>query len=609
VSSPPDPDGPEMLRLYDEYGREVFGSRAEWRDSVLPHNLQAAWNDADQLAGLVVGGLQDRFFEEMRKPARRLAEIDANFERSAVLLAIVLLETGRVDESERVLQRHLAAHGESGVALTNLAKVHDRRGDRARALETLRRGLEVDPNQDMALSWYQAERRQDGGPEAAAAALRDVAAVRGSWRAQTWLARAALQRGDLEAAVRHYDEGFASAGEPAPADLLAQMSGDLGQAGRLREIVDLVLPRYRVGAHGLAVGNNLVKALVELNAFEQAAGLVEELHAQGRPDWAGNLGYWDTEIARARLASAPVRPAEELSVTLLRLDGPVWLPEDSPAHALFPPRGEGGPAIVFVGSTAATGARGTGAVPQLSDARGRLSRALPVFLAEQIHFAARADVSVLVPWAQAGGFVLIGGPWPEPDAVRHAQEGGACTFVVITHIDASGERWRLSLRLVRCADAALIGSAEAFLPAGDPRQAPLELARRAKALIADAGVHVRSLDPPEYQVPSEADFADYLLRLEQLLAVRGAGMPGASAASLNGEHEILDGNLGLCLRQPRNPTVRILLLQTWRAMRRARPKIAGAYRAKLDRLMREHPLPEPAQAIARRLLDEEAAAG
>ena len=53
-------------------------------------------------------------------------------------------------------------------------------------------------------------------------------------------------------------------------------------------------------------------------------------------------------------------------------------------------------------------------------------------------------------------------------------------------------------------------------------------------------------------MPDVVYLANYLLRLEQLLAVRCAGMDGVSPAFLNGEREIIDGNLQLCLWCPDN---------------------------------------------------------
>ena len=52
-STPPTLDqmrnDPNLVRVFDQYGQEVFLTRQQWRDEVLPANLQGHWNDPDAL--------------------------------------------------------------------------------------------------------------------------------------------------------------------------------------------------------------------------------------------------------------------------------------------------------------------------------------------------------------------------------------------------------------------------------------------------------------------------------------------------------------------------------------------------------------------------------
>jgi hypothetical protein len=112
----------------------------------------------------------------------------------------------------------------------------------------------------------------------------------------------------------------------------------------------------------------------------------------------------------------------------------------------------------------------------------------------------------------------------------------------------------------------------------------------------------RTTPPAFYRVPAGADFPFYLLRLEQLLAVRCASIPGTSAAFLSGEREMLDGNLQLCLNYPENVTTRLVFLQTLLRMKKVRPEVVAEYRDRVLLLQMEKPLPEPAQAVAQRMV-------
>jgi hypothetical protein len=84
-----------------------------------------------------------------------------------------------------------------------------------------------------------------------------------------------------------------------------QMSGDLGNGGHLDALLALTEPIFSAGQHGLQVGNNLIKANVDLGRLDKARDIVDALCALKRPDWNETLGYWDTQIALARLQDPP----------------------------------------------------------------------------------------------------------------------------------------------------------------------------------------------------------------------------------------------------------------------------------------------------------------
>ncbi len=85
---------------------------------------------------------------------------------------------------------------------------------------------------------------------------------------------------------------------------------------------------------------------------------------------------------------------------------------------------------------------------------------------------------------------------------------------------------------------------------------------------------------------------------------RCGGMDGTPSGFLSGEREILRGNIQLCLDCPRDVAPRILMAQTFLAMRRARPDILPEFKDTVTLLQKEHPLTEPVHGIVRRLLDE-----
>lgn len=592
---------PNMIRVYDAYGRELFITKEEWRKNVLPGSIQASWNKPDELCGIIVGALEDGFRRDVVGAAEQLFKIDPDRVRGTCVWGIVLKDEGRLDAAEKVFRDFLSEHGEEGSILTNLAKVYSRRKKEAQAEEILWHALEVDPNQDNGLGWYWIMHKERGGEAAGAEALRRVAALPRSWRAQLWLARDALANRDLPAAMKLYEESLAAAPTPAPADLLAQMSGDLGNAGHLPEILNLIAPRYEVALHGIRVGNNLLKAMIDLGQIDPARKLLQQLYAQKRPDWKETLNFWDTELARIHISTMAVERDEKLHISIGTIDGPVWLPPDSPALPLFPSASPGSTALSFLGSSAETGHTEETITPQLTDAPGRLSRALPLFLAEQVHFRSHASVRTLVPWISAGGFVLSSSRWKDDDAAQYARSEPASDYVILTHLQAAVDPWTADLRLIRTIDGNCLEAIQrsfSFSQLGE--SVPLIAHDLLTLLSRHADVELVS-SPPRYSPPA-TDLPAYLVCLEQLLAARSSGMEGAGESFLSGHHSMVDGNLNLCVSNPKNSIARILLLQTMQALKKVQPEIVAEYREKLELLQRQYPLDEPAHEVCQLLL-------
>jgi tetratricopeptide (TPR) repeat protein len=584
-------DDPNLIQVYDSYGRKLYITREQWRDNVLLGNLEQAGGNPEQLYGLLVGALNDGFAADVVPYAEQLQRVDPIPARGATILGIVYMENNRLDDAERVLKDFLLAYGEDGTVLTNLAKIYSRRGDESRAQSTLWHALEVDPNQENGLGWFIAECNDRDGEAAALAAYRRVAGLPQSWRAQLWLARYALQRKDLAAAADLYATALARAGHPVPADLLMQMSGDLGNHGHLAEIVRLVGPHFEPARHGLQVGNNLIKANVDLGHLDAAQAILGQLYALARPDWRETLSYWDTVVAKARIAERPAPVQATVALSLMSLRGPLWTRDSSLFEALLPSKQPDAQRVLVFGSTA-LGVRSTDKpVTQLSDGPGRTSRAAPLFLAEQIHLATDAVGLALIPWAENQGFALFGSPYEDGALCGLARKCDEVVgHVVGITVDASEAAWKLAMRVVRCADGQRIAEALVEAAADNPGPAVAELAKRLLAWLAEMAL-VRASEPPDwYQVPAAADYSDYLLRLEQQLAVFCAHIESFKGGGLSGEREILDGTLHLCLGHPSNSLTRILLAETVRHMQKARPEIPREYKDKVERLQSAHPL-------------------
>jgi tetratricopeptide (TPR) repeat protein len=428
VIAPPlaDPSkDPNLIQVFDSYGREMFITREQWRKSVLPESIKNAWNDSDPLYAVIFSALNDGFRSDVIDAAKQLYKIDQDRSRGTCVWAIVLREEGRLNEAEKILRDYLAKHGEDGVILTNLAKIYADKKNHAKAEEILWHALEIDPNQENGMGWCEVIHRERGGEVASQEALLRIAALPGSWRAQLWLARAALKARQLDRALTYYRQSLSRVTKPVPTDVLMQISGDLGNAGHLPELLDIAEPLFDPAFHGVQVGNNLIKAHYDLGQFQAARQILDQLYAFKRPDWRETLSYCDTELAKTRVELSPPLEEGSMQMAMLTIEGPVWLRPDSPATELFPAKLRDSPRVSLLGSSAEAASNSQGIRRQLSDTVGRLSRALPLFFAEQLEFSSAARTCTLIPWVASGsgGFVLSGVPWSDEEAANYARHG------------------------------------------------------------------------------------------------------------------------------------------------------------------------------------------
>lgn len=597
-------DDPNLIRVFDKYGREMFITREEWRDNILKGNIEKAWNDPEELYGLIVQSLHDEFVEEVLPASEQLHRIDPVPSRGATILGIAYMETGRLDEAEQVLSGHLSNHGDDGVVLTNLAKVYSKKEDHELSEQTLWHALEVDPNQDNGMGWYEVIHRERDGDEAGQEALRRVAAIPESWRAQLWLARAALEAGNLDAALDFYKEALSRVDAPVPEDLLKQMSGDLGNNGCLGEIIEWVEPHFDAEVHGLLVGNNLIKAHLELGQLDTAHWILDQLYALKRPDWRDTLSFWDTELAKARIENK--QPEETpLGVTMLSIEGPLWMRGGSPFSKLLSTKASDAPVIGILGSTSSYTDPSGECVTQLADGPGRLSRALPLIMAEQLHLKTNAVAHALIPWIQGNGFALMGKPYSDEDLCEMAAKQTApMDYIAYATLNTVSEPWNITARLLRISDGELLGEVTAATDSNYPGDGVEQLLTAFHKLVVK-WTNVRGGKFPEwYCVPDGTDRSDYLLRLGQQLATVCMNLDFLEGSELSGEREILDGMLQLCVRQPENQTARMLFIQTLRQMENARPEIIPEFKEKVETLQNEFPLAGQIGELASTAIEE-----
>ncbi|HVW20728.1 MAG TPA: hypothetical protein VHC86_05890 [Opitutaceae bacterium] len=220
-------------------------------------------------------------------------------------------------------------------------------------------------------------------------------------------ARERLDAKDVAGAVAIYAE-ILGAGEPRP-DVLLTISGDLGSTGHVRPIIELVAPLYDAQRHGPAIGLNVLQAYLAQRNTEAAQHVLDMLFSLNRPELEERLYGFSNAIVEMATENAALGPADFLQqefpppeaaagagepafqgtrVSLASISRPIWSYGLEPLHErILPPKGEPSRKIAFA-QLAQVGFRDIArAIHQPEDEVARLSRALPLWLAETFYFS------------------------------------------------------------------------------------------------------------------------------------------------------------------------------------------------------------------------------
>lgn len=238
------------------------------------------------------------------------------------------------------------------------------------------------------------------------AAAASTAPARGSSVAASLLAaRERLDARDLPGALALYEPLLASAGDRA--DVLVTVSGDLGSTGHVATIIELIAPRYDAERHGPATGLNLLQAYLATRNTTAAQHLLDILFALQRPELEERLHGFSNALADlieaenqgAIPATAPIDAASPAGtaapaaaspprINLITISRPIWIYGlESIGEQIIPAKGDRVRRIAFaqLALPGVPDALERSRAPE--DELGRLSRALPLWLAETFSFS------------------------------------------------------------------------------------------------------------------------------------------------------------------------------------------------------------------------------
>ena len=261
-------------------------------------------------------------------------------------------------------------------------------------------------------------RKPEPSPPAAAPPP-EASAARGGVLPELAAARGKLEAKDLAGARIIYEGVLASAGDRT--DVLVTISADLGINGHVREIIELIAPRYDASRHGPAAGLNLLQAYLAVREAEAAQHMLDVLFTLQRPDLRARLLGFSSAVAEMiheqTTETAPTPPGTTISFATI--SKPIWfygLEESRPQ--LLPKKTGPLRRVVFLQL----------ALPQLpgllelaakpEEQLGRMSRAIPLWLAETFSFSAGYEASAAVGLCGGKHHVLLPEEWRTEEISR-----------------------------------------------------------------------------------------------------------------------------------------------------------------------------------------------
>jgi hypothetical protein len=315
------------------------------------------------------------------------------------------------------------------------------------------------------------------------------------------------------------------------------VTGDLGNAGALDDLVRLGAPRYEPEVHGPPAGMNLIQAYKQLGRFEEARALIRRLQGMHWAPMAQSLAALESEVVAASLPKGDDVVPEVGACTF---SSPAWTRGLFEPDWLMQPRSDTDPFVALFTFANET-LKGDTPQIQLADTMGRLTRALPLYLAEtlRIRFRLRSSATIFVVKDQ--GPAVFGSP-----LARETLEG-VLSPVAGRRVVIAGSLVETGVKL----DLWEMGSAEpptivrieashADVPAlvSDVERAVVD-ALKARGALAEAR------PPAVYRAPPRDLLAGYVSALEQLLFQLLAANDLIRAESLWNERGYFETYFGL----------------------------------------------------------------
>lgn len=295
------------------------------------------------------------------------------------------------------------------------------------------------------------DRKPADQPAATPAPAGEKTSAAGGILPQLAAAREKLKAKDVAGAMAIYESVLGAAGDRA--DVLVTISGDLGATGHVRELIELLAPRYDAEKHGAAAGINLLQAYIVTRNAEAAQHLLDLLFSLQRPELESRLVGFSNAVAELFMSEheAAEQPMAETEakVALVSISKPVWFYGLENLAPQLLPRKDGKARRVAFAQCALPGLGDASArAAQPEEALGRLSRGLPLWFADLFAASSGYETFAAIGASDRKHYALFPTEWAAENIRQlHDTTEGGLDYVLTGALRNRNDDYELTLRI------------------------------------------------------------------------------------------------------------------------------------------------------------------
>jgi len=270
-------------------------------------------------------------------------------------------------------------------------------------------------------------------------------------------AREKLKANDLPGAMAIYEQVLSGASDRS--DVLVTISADLGTTGHVREIIELLAPRYDVEKHGAAAGFNLLQAYLATRQTDAAQHLLDLLFSLQRPELEGRLVGFSKALSEIFISETESESADPASghvsggqkkINLVSISKPIWSYGLEAQHGAILPRVEGKLRRVAFAQLALPGLAGVmERATKPEEEVGRLTRAFALWMAETFSYSAGYEAVAALGLMDQEHYALFPTEWTAEN-LRQLNESSSpkgLDYIVAGWLRVHNDDYELGVRI------------------------------------------------------------------------------------------------------------------------------------------------------------------